>query len=210
MKLPAGAGSRSLLLSLSEVLTDDQLMAAAPGVDPARARTMLREMAARLPCENGECAAAAVQNTKPLSAAPQKGEAALRSLSLYTDGASRGNPGEAGAGIVILDENGQEVLARGVYLGRCTNNVAEYSALRLGRAEALRLGCEKVRIFLDSELIVRQLQGVYRVKDEKLRPIYTEILTMLGRFKSSSVEHVPRHKNKRADELANHGIDDRA
>jgi ribonuclease HI/probable phosphoglycerate mutase len=128
---------------------------------------------------------------------------------LFTDGASRGNPGEAGAGSVLLDANGQELAARSLYLGQCTNNVAEYKALLLGVQSALELGCRKLEIFLDSQLIVRQLQGQYKVKHPTLKPLFFEVQNLLARIESWSIAHVPREQNKRADELANQGIDER-
>jgi ribonuclease HI len=126
---------------------------------------------------------------------------------LFTDGASRGNPGQAGAGAVLFDTAGQELAARSLYLGQCTNNVAEYRALLLGLTMALEQGCDQVEIRLDSELIVRQIQGRYQVKHEALKPLFQEVKKLLAQFRSWSVAHVPRAENKRADELANQGID---
>jgi ribonuclease HI len=132
-----------------------------------------------------------------------------QSLRLYTDGASRGNPGEAGAGIVVLDERGREIVARGKYLGTCTNNVAEYQALLLGLTEASRLGDGTIEIFLDSQLIVRQIQGLYRVKSSDLQPLFARVQELLATFADFTVSHIPREQNKRADQLANQGINNR-
>ena len=129
---------------------------------------------------------------------------------LFTDGASRGNPGQAGAGALLLDAEGRELAARSLYLGECTNNVAEYRALLLGVQTALELGCTCLEIRLDSELIVRQLQGRYQVKNEMLKLLFAEVKSLLARLESWSVTHVPRAQNKRADQLANQGIDERA
>jgi ribonuclease HI/probable phosphoglycerate mutase len=128
---------------------------------------------------------------------------------LFTDGASRGNPGEAGAGSVLLDADGQELAARSAYLGQCTNNVAEYKALIIGVQSALELGCSRLEIFLDSQLIVRQLQGQYKVKHAALQPLFAEVKGLLSKLQHWTVAHVPREQNKRADELANRGIDER-
>ena len=128
---------------------------------------------------------------------------------LFTDGASRGNPGQAGAGAVLLGENGEELAACSAYLGVCTNNVAEYRALLLGLTEARRLGCAELAISLDSELIVRQIQGRYKVKHEALLPLYTQVREQLARFDRWTIAHVPRSENARADQLANRGIDAR-
>lgn len=132
-----------------------------------------------------------------------------QSLRLYTDGASRGNPGDAGAGIVVLDDRGREMIAQGKYLGTCTNNVAEYQALLLGLTEASRIGDGTIDIFLDSQLIVRQIQGVYRVKSSDLQPLFAQVKELLSSFADFTVSHIPREQNKRADQLANQGIDNR-
>ncbi|MCI5222106.1 MAG: reverse transcriptase-like protein [Candidatus Electrothrix sp. AR4] len=131
------------------------------------------------------------------------------SCTLFTDGASRGNPGEAGAGSILLDADGEELAARSLYLGQCTNNVAEYRALILGLQSALELKCGRLEIFLDSQLIVRQIQGQYKVKNATLKPLFEEVKELLARVDNWSIAHVPRKENKRADELANRGIDER-
>ena len=130
-------------------------------------------------------------------------------FALYTDGASRGNPGEAGAGAVILDDQGEELAARSFYLGKCSNNVAEYKALIFGLQAALELGCRQLEIFLDSQLIVRQVQGQYKVKNAGLKPLFAQVKQLLAKLNSFTISHVPRNENKRADELANRGIDDK-
>ncbi|MEA2116701.1 MAG: ribonuclease HI family protein [Thermodesulfobacteriota bacterium] len=131
------------------------------------------------------------------------------SCRLFTDGASRGNPGEAGAGIVLLDDDNQELIARSLYLGRSTNNVAEYKALVLGLETAIQLGCSQLSIFMDSQLIVRQVQGRYKVKNANLKPLFDKVKGLLANINKWSIDHVPRAQNKRADELANRGIDER-
>ncbi len=128
---------------------------------------------------------------------------------LFTDGASRGNPGQAGAGAVLLGADGEELAARAEYLGVCTNNVAEYRALLLGLDEALMQGCRELAISLDSELIVRQIQGRYKVKNETLLPLFQQVQQRLARLHKWSIAHVLRAQNSRADQLANQGIDDR-
>jgi ribonuclease HI/probable phosphoglycerate mutase len=127
---------------------------------------------------------------------------------LFTDGASRGNPGPAGAGSVLIDAEGRERAARSLCLGCCTNNVAEYRALLLGLQSALELGCKRVDIRLDSELIVRQLQGRYKVKHEALKPLFAEVKGLLAQLEGWTICHIPREQNKRADQLANQGIDE--
>jgi len=132
----------------------------------------------------------------------------LISCKLFTDGASRGNPGQAGAGAVLLDDDGQELVTRAKYLGRCTNNVAEYKALILGLRSAREIGCSRLEVFMDSELIVRQITGRYKVKNATLKPLFTEAQELLKQFRHVIVTHIPRAENARADELANRGIDE--
>ncbi|MDU9050884.1 MAG: ribonuclease HI family protein [Candidatus Electrothrix sp. Rat3] len=134
----------------------------------------------------------------------------VSTCKLFTDGASRGNPGEAGAGSVLFDGDGGELAARSLYLGQCTNNVAEYKALIMGLQSVLELDCGKVEIFLDSQLIVRQIQGQYKVKHPALKPLFEEVKGLLAKVNNWSIAHVPREQNKRADELANRGIDEKA
>ncbi len=125
---------------------------------------------------------------------------------IYTDGAARGNPGEAGAGFCIL--NDEQVLSeQGVYLGRTTNNVAEYMGVILALFEAGQLGLRRIALHSDSELLVKQLNGLYRVRDKKLQVLYNEVRRQLAGFDDYSISHVRREHNKIADRLANEGID---
>lgn len=123
------------------------------------------------------------------------------------DGAARGNPGEAGCGAVIVDERGRTVRELSRYLGRTTNNVAEYHGLLMGLDALLKMGRRNVRIQSDSELLVRQLTGRYRVRDEKLKPLFARAIELLGQLDSYRIVHVPREMNKPADRLANRGVD---
>ena len=127
---------------------------------------------------------------------------------LMVDGAARGNPGEAGCGAVICDESGIVVKELSRYLGRATNNVAEYEGLLLGLEELIALGRKRIRVQSDSQLLVRQLNGEYRVKDEKLKLLFQRAMTLLRQFDTVDIRHVPREQNKLADRLANQGIDD--
>lgn len=128
-------------------------------------------------------------------------------LTLHTDGAARGNPGPAGAGWVIRDGRGKSLAENCEYLGEKTNNQAEYLALLMALKQALALGGTKVKIFADSELMVKQLKGEYKVKNEGLKPLFDEARNLLRRFESVSVAHVAREKNADADALANRAID---
>lgn len=126
---------------------------------------------------------------------------------LHTDGAARGNPGPAGAGAVLYDATGEEIATVVQYLGETTNNQAEYQALLLGLDKAIELKIESIEIKMDSELIVRQIQGLYKVKHEGLRPLYLAVMEKLKQFKAFKISHVRRELNKRADELSNEAID---
>jgi ribonuclease HI len=129
---------------------------------------------------------------------------------LHCDGASRGNPGPAGAGMVLHDPQGRLQVRKGRYLGKTTNNVAEYQALLLGLAEARKLAVKKLRVLADSELMVKQLNGRYRVKSPHLLPLWRQALQILEQFEAYAVIHVPREKNRLADEVANQAIDQKA
>jgi len=127
---------------------------------------------------------------------------------LMVDGAARGNPGEAGCGAAIYDDTGAVVKELSRYLGHATNNVAEYEGLMLGLEALLELGRKKIVVQSDSQLLVRQLNGEYRVKDEKLKVLHQRALALLRQFDSYRILHVRREMNKLADRLANRGIDD--
>lgn len=131
-------------------------------------------------------------------------------LVLFTDGAARGNPGPAGIGMALYRlEGGRhlEVATRGEAIGPTTNNVAEYRALLLGLEEAARHEPELLIVCADSQLLVRQLQGSYRVKAKHLQPLYRAALALLASFKNVRVQHVPREENRAADALANAALD---
>ena len=128
---------------------------------------------------------------------------------IFADGGSRGNPGPAGAGAVI--KSGSDTIAElKAYVGRTTNNVAEYTGLLIGLKRALELGFESVEVRMDSELIVRQINGQYRVKNDKLIPMFQEAKGLIGRFSQFRISHVPRELNKDADRLANQAMDEAA
>lgn len=131
------------------------------------------------------------------------------SVVIYTDGGARGNPGPAGAGFVI-QENGATVKESGKYLGDgLTNNWAEYEALILALIEAKKSGLagRKIEVRMDSELIVRQMTGEYKVKDKNLKLQHAKVRELLAHFPSAQFVHVPREKNKEADKLVNEAID---
>ncbi|MDK2877939.1 MAG: ribonuclease [Thermoanaerobacteraceae bacterium] len=132
----------------------------------------------------------------------------MRKITVFTDGASRGNPGDAGIGIVFIDESGGVVKEISDYIGQTTNNIAEYTALIRALNEAIEMNCDEIDIITDSELMVKQIKGEYQVKNEGIKNLYKQVQDFLKEFKSYSITHVRREQNKRADELANRGIDE--
>jgi ribonuclease HI len=129
-------------------------------------------------------------------------------VTVRTDGASRGNPGPSGIGVVLEVEGASHRIERFEYIGEATNNVAEYRALLLALAEAERISPSSLTILSDSELLVRQLTGEYRVKSDLLRPLYREACLRLRGFPGVRILHVERGDNQDADRLANRAIDD--
>lgn len=176
------------------------------GLDPEARAQLADWLSARLP---DAAAPAPAAPSAPSVPAAHPG-AALRPgwHRLFTDGASRGNPGLAAAGIVLYGgPGGGELHREGRALGILTNNQAEYRALLLGLAAARRLGVERLEIAMDSELIVRQLEGRYKVKHPQLKPLYEEARLALAAFTGWRVRHVPRAENALADALANAALD---
>jgi ribonuclease HI len=127
--------------------------------------------------------------------------------TVYSDGASRGNPGPAAIGAVVYDEAGREAHTVSKRIGRATNNEAEYQAAIAGLEAALGLGGGSVELRMDSELVVRQLEFRYRVRNPRLRPFFERIIELRRRFEAFSVQAIPRDQNKRADQLANLALD---
>lgn len=128
-------------------------------------------------------------------------------LILHTDGAARGNPGPAGAGGEIRNDDGKLLAEVFEYLGEATNNVAEYKALILTLERALLFNPQEIEVRADSELLVKQLRGEYKVKNEGLKPLYARIKVLSANLKKFEVRHVYRSENTHADELANMAID---
>jgi ribonuclease HI len=129
-----------------------------------------------------------------------------KELTLFTDGGSRGNPGPAGIGAAIY--HGETLVGEiGEYIGETTNNIAEYKALIRGLEECRRLGGTRIRAYADSELLVKQINGQYKVKNQGLIPLYQEVQWLVNGFEKFSIEHILREKNKVADALANKGMD---
>ena len=128
-------------------------------------------------------------------------------LVVHVDGGSRGNPGPAAAGAVVSTPDGEIVDEASELLGVATNNVAEYRGLLLGLARARALGATEVEVVNDSELIAKQVNGVYKVKHAAMRPLYMDALAALREFDSWSIRSVPRAQNADADALVNQALD---
>jgi ribonuclease HI len=129
-----------------------------------------------------------------------------KKLYLYTDGGSRGNPGPSGIGVVVLDASKKKIGEVFKYIGEATNNVAEYSALVSGLEEAVALKATDIIVYMDSELLAKQLNGEYKVKDANMRTLFNKSLALLKNFNSFEIKHIERSKNKEADKLVNKAI----
>jgi ribonuclease HI len=128
-------------------------------------------------------------------------------LTVHVDGGARGNPGPAAIAAVVSDENGEIVTDASQVIGRATNNVAEYRALLLGIATALELGATELDLVGDSELVVKQVRGEYKVKNADLKPLHAEVGAALAGVPNWSIRHVRREHNAEADRLVNEALD---
>jgi ribonuclease HI len=131
----------------------------------------------------------------------------MRALDIYIDGASKGNPGPSGIGVIIC-QDGKTIKNISCYIGNATNNVAEYTALIYGLQECLRLNAENININTDSQLIHRQINKEYKVKNANILGLYNQATRLMAGFKSVSVNHIPRENNKGADKLATKAVKD--
>ncbi len=168
------------------------------GLAPVTAKTLLAATADLLPAE-------AAEKEREEAVAPP---VLTDTLILNTDGASRGNPGPGGAGAFLSMPDGTMIGAYKKYLGRVTNNEAEYQALLLGLAEAQKAGAQDLEVRMDSELIVRQLTGVYKIKHPEMKKLSDIVRLKEREFKRVRYRHVPREQNTIADRLSNEAIDD--
>ncbi|OGF30670.1 hypothetical protein A2300_02115 [Candidatus Falkowbacteria bacterium RIFOXYB2_FULL_35_7] len=128
-------------------------------------------------------------------------------LKIYSDGGARGNPGPAGIGVAIYDEKNKLIDQVSKYIGETTNNQAEYQAIICGLETCNKLGATEVTCFLDSELVVRQINGDYKVKDPGLAKQFMKVWNLRHKFSKSEFKHIVREKNKVADKLANDAMD---
>jgi ribonuclease HI len=175
------------------------------GIDREEAVRLLREGARKLGAKER------VQKELPgleRATAVERGVDRKR-LRVFSDGAARGNPGPAGAGAVVLDEKGRVLARAGKFLGKQTNNVAEYEGLLLGLSRAKDLGATEVDVRADSLLLIRQLEGAYQVKNAALKVLHAKAKALLRSFGRVDLRHVPREENGLADEMSNRAIDER-
>ena len=129
-------------------------------------------------------------------------------MTIFIDGASRGNPGPASAGVVFQDADGKTIKNLSTRLGHTTNNVAEYSALILALQEAAMMRMKELRVFTDSELLAKQFNGEYKVKEDTIKVLNCFVSHLRRGFKSLSLSHIPREQNKLADREANRALDE--
>lgn len=139
---------------------------------------------------------------------PQEKSGTAKELVLRVDGAARGNPGPAGIGVIIQDAKGQVLETYKLGIGRSTNNFAEYTALLEGLKLVSKKNPQSLTIFMDSELVVKQIKGEYKVKHPQLKTMFVQVNQLLRRFPRWKIEYVPREQNRIADRLANEAIDE--
>lgn len=206
---PAVVSPSQVLLAIAQHEPLEATLLALPGMTRDQIQKLLRGAAISL-----ARAVAPVEATPaPRAALPAPAETvpagAIDRVVVFSDGAARGNPGPAGAGAVVLDLHGRVLARLGKYLGRQTNNVAEYEGLLLGLRGALELGAREVEVRADSQLMIRQLDGSYRVKNAGLLPLFKQAQQLLQRFAKVKLRHVPREENLLADEMSNRAIDEK-
>jgi ribonuclease HI len=185
-----------ILAALADLAPSKAALAKLEGVTAAEIRACLSRAARR------------AESVPPIPA-PSAADGAPTRLRLYTDGAARGNPGPAGAGAVLMTAHGEIVAELGRYLGSATNNFAEYQGLLIGLRKAAELGAHDLEVFSDSQLLVRQLEGRYRVRHPGLKPLFEEAKLLLRAFPKVHIHHIPRELNTAADEMSNRAIDER-
>ena len=135
-----------------------------------------------------------------------KDRLSINKVTIFTDGAARGNPGPAAIGAIIKDEKGNTIATISRCLGATTNNQAEYQAIITALEKAVSLGVQQVKLYSDSELVVKQINGRYRVKKATLRPLYQKVVQLIGSLEAFTITHIPREQNREADRLANKAL----
>lgn len=177
------------------------------GIDAKTARGFIDGVKQSLEDSSGEASLPAKPARPKMKKRSRSG---LLRLSAVSDGASRGNPGKAACAVIVYDEDGDELLRDSRSLGVATNNVAEYHGVLLALELADQLGAAEVDLRLDSELVVKQLNGQYKVKHEAMKPLYKQVRIAMTKFARVAVRHVPRTETKEADALANAELDGKA
>ncbi len=195
--MPEDPTDRALLRALSAQADHKALSAEFPGLTRERLDAFFQRIARLLPPEAA----------RPSAEAQEAALVGCDELVLYTDGGSRGNPGPAGCGAVLANGSGKVVREMSEYIGHATSNEAEYTALLLGLDAARAAGARRIRVRADSELLVRQITGQYKVKSAKLAPLFRRAMALLGGFEGWRAEHIPRSRNAEADRLANEAMD---
>ncbi|MGO9830588.1 MAG: ribonuclease HI family protein [Myxococcaceae bacterium] len=198
-----------LLRAIARLESLDGTLGAHPGLSLSSARGLLLAAADTLEAADVRKAASRRLRPDPASAPERPGHRPPRELRVFSDGASRGNPGPAGAGAVLALPSGEVVERLGLFLGTQTNNHAEYMGAVLGLRRARALGAEEVELVADSQLLIRQLAGRYQVKSPTLRPLYEEARALLASFRRHRLTHLPREENREADAMSNRAIDER-
>jgi len=130
----------------------------------------------------------------------------IEQITVYIDGGSRGNPGPAAASFILADRNGTQLQAKALFLGQTTNNVAEYTAIIKALEAVKQIGAKQIMVFSDSELLVKQINGQYKVKSEQIRPLFRQTINLINEFEDCKVKHITRDKNKQADKLVNQAL----
>ncbi len=190
---------RALLDAIRRHLDLRALRKELPSLSDARLERLFDRMKDALPDER-EADSIKAPGRKPSEAGPA-------TAILYTDGGSRGNPGPAGCGAVLTDPRGKTLAEISEPIGRATNNVAEYQALLFGLEAAAARSVQELTVRCDSELMVHQLNGIYKVRNAGLKPLYERAKELLAGFRNVRIEHVRREMNRRADALANAAMD---
>lgn len=193
---------RAVLEALAASLDAGEVLARFPGLDREQLRAIVGEAAGRLPRVGRRPATGAVDTPTATSAGDWPPE-----VTAQIDGGARGNPGEAGAGVVFRDKSGRLLQRIARYLGRATNNTAEYQALLIALARAREAGVKSLRVFSDSELLVNQVNGRYRTKVPHLQQYLQEAIRLMREIGRVDVMHVRREFNAEADALANQAMD---
>jgi ribonuclease HI len=200
---------RAVLEALAASLDAGEVLARFPGLAREELRGIVRAAAARLPRAAGHTApgtAASAASAAGLLVAPNLWP---EEVTAHIDGGARGNPGEAGAGVFFQDRSGAPLERIARYLGRATNNTAEYQALLIALARAREAGVRHLRVFSDSELLVNQVNGRYRTKVPHLQQYLQEAIRLMREIGRVDVSHVRREFNTEADALANEAMDQR-